>query len=58
MNRFGEIAASKIYDIDNTAYYLDPASPTTSLNVAGDIITTSDIQATGRLGLGLENTTS
>lgn len=37
MNRYGEIAAVKFYDIDNTAYYLDPSATTTSLNVAGEI---------------------
>jgi hypothetical protein len=37
MNRYGEIAATKFYDINNTAYYLDPSSTGTSLLVAGSV---------------------
>ncbi len=39
----GEVSASYFVDRNNTSYYLDPGSSTTSLNVAGNIVTTGKV---------------
>ena len=39
----GEVSASYFVDRNNTSYYLDPGSTTTSLNVAGNIVTTGKV---------------
>jgi hypothetical protein len=43
---FNQLRTPIVYDYNNTAYYLDPASTGTSLNVAGDVVaySSSDIR--------------
>jgi hypothetical protein len=41
----GSLRAPIFYDNDNTAYYLDPASTGTSLNVAGSIVAAGNVTA-------------
>ena len=47
-NTNGSVYAIKYYDKANTAYYLDPASTSTSLNVAGDITLAANLHSTGQ----------
>ena len=44
--RTGDIRSAIFYDVNNTAFYLDPSSTGTSLNVAGDVVAyaSSDIR--------------
>ena len=46
VNKSGSIYGNVFFDRKNTAYYLEPSSTTTSLNVAGAIVSTSTIQGT------------
>ena len=43
INSVNDITASRLLDRENTAYYLDPASTGTSLNVAGDLNATGNL---------------
>jgi hypothetical protein len=49
----GDVRATVFYDSANTAYYLDPASTGTSLNVAGTALATNFRDSTGTYNVNL-----
>jgi len=52
----GAIYGTSFYDLNNGSFFLDPSSTGTSINTAGNITTAGDINITGRLGVGITNT--
>ena len=57
MQTAGYITSTKFRDADNTAYYLDPSSTSTSLNVAGNVNAGGSILGQGNLNLRAYNNT-
>jgi hypothetical protein len=47
----GGFDANKFWDVDNNAYYLDPSSTTTSLNVAGKVVAVGDLETSDDLSV-------